>query len=510
MSQLSRSELREATLTGLRWVSIARLASEILVFGAAVVLARLIDPADFGRFAVALIVAALALGLTGEGLGSPLVQREDVRRAHLEVATLMSLLIGVAGTSITFGVGSLPFFGEETGELLRLIAPVFLLNAAAVVPTAMLQRRLDFRRLSLSEVVGLAVGTAATLALALAGLDAPALVLGVLVNRFVTLVILLVWAPPPLPRWRPEAGREIASFGTPAAASSLLGVSLKNVDYAIIAAKLGAAQVGFYYRGWQVGLEYQGKVSRIMQRVALPVYSRSQNLEHMGEVRRRIVRVHAAGLFPLLGGMVVVAPELVPWLFGARWEPAVVPAQLLSLAGMFAVATTGMGPLVLAAGHPRALLAWNAGSLAFTFTSLFIAAGYGLTVTCVVVVVNFAIGLFGVQYLLLDRLIGMRMSNLLRDLAPATVSVTVQLALAYPAARALAALDLPTPVFLALSLAFAAAAYVVCLGVFFSSAWADLLLLARRVLRRTPPQADPEQAVGQAPERPGPPAKALP
>ena len=71
---LPPAELRSTTLRGLRWTVIARPASELILLGSMVVLAHLVSPAEFGRFAVAAIVGDLAL-IPLAGVGAALVQR---------------------------------------------------------------------------------------------------------------------------------------------------------------------------------------------------------------------------------------------------------------------------------------------------------------------------------------------------------------------------------------------------------------------------------------------------
>ena len=80
-NSLSRAELREATLGGLRWVVVARVLGEILTFAGAITLARLIPPAEFGRASVALALVPLAVILTFEGCASALVQRPETTKA---------------------------------------------------------------------------------------------------------------------------------------------------------------------------------------------------------------------------------------------------------------------------------------------------------------------------------------------------------------------------------------------------------------------------------------------
>ena len=484
---LERHELREAALHGVRWMAIARVASEIVLLVSTVVLARLLSPAEFGQAAVAMIAGAFALAITSQSFGAPLVQRKEIEREHVESAFFMSLALGTTLSVITFALAPIlaaPLFGDATAGLVRLASPLFFLAGLSVVPYASLQRELDFRRLSTIEIASRIAGTAASVVFAVAGLGAESLVLGAIVAAVVSTAQVIAAAPLSRPWPHRGASREIVSFGLPAALSGLVRQANRNVDYAILGAQLGAAQVGFYWRAFQFGIEYQTKISSIMLRVAFPVYSRTKNLDDMRLLRSRIVRVHATLLFPLLALLIAGAPVLLPWMLGERWTPAVEPTQILALAGMTAVIMTGLGPLVLALGKPRLLLRWNVISLVPYVIMILLTAPHGIIAVCWGVVAVRTAMVFATHAFLFKPLAGIPVRALWNDAGPAGVSSAALLAVAWPLAHWLAAAGLTPLLLLPIIAAAGAGAYLLVLYTLFQAAWADVMLLASRVLTR--------------------------
>ena len=233
------SELRDAAVSGVRWLAIARVVSDGLQFVAAVALARLISPAEFGNAAVALIFVPLSVILTYEGFGSALVQRKEIDRAHLEAATLISGAAGVVLTIATFLLAPViagPLLSDEIAQLIQLISPVFLVASVGTVSRAKLSRRLDFRTIGLIETVGMVVGAFASVGFAMAGLNAEAIVLGGLVATALASALLILCARPARPRWHRHELASITRFGAPASAAGTLYVAITNVDYAVLAA----------------------------------------------------------------------------------------------------------------------------------------------------------------------------------------------------------------------------------------------------------------------------------
>jgi lipopolysaccharide exporter len=485
---ISRNELKDATFKSLRWATVARIAAESLSLAAGVLLAHLVPPDEFGRVAVTIIVSELALALANQGAGSVLVQRRVLQRSHVEATAMFSLLVGVPLTLMTLLLAPLvttPLFGEQTTQLFRLLSPAFTIAAIGIVPLAMLERELDFRRISMIEIVTVAVGAAASVGLAVIGLEAEAYVLGSLAGLVVWAALLVTLGPAVFPRWRRREMREIAAFGLPAGLASMAMVGYGNVDYLILGARLSPAQVGFYYRAYTLGVQYETKISNIIARLAFPVYSRTENVDHMRLVRSRIVRINAVVIFPMLALFIAVAPELVPWVFGERWEPAVLPAQILAVAGMARMINNGTPALVLAAGRPRTLLVFNVCRLTILAAAVLLAVPYGLIAVCIAVAGFQVVTMLASYGLMLSRLVGVTVRQLAQDLAPALVASGVMLAAAFPLANTLAS-SLPGPATVLLVSALAAPLYLLALRVTSPAAWADLVLLTRRVLPRVP------------------------
>lgn len=484
--EISQEELKRATVAGVRWTTAARIGIEVITFAAAVALARLIPPSGFGEAVVPLILVPLAVILTFEGFGSALVQRRTIEPAHGQAAMLASLLAGALLTSLVILLArplGEPLFGQGPARLLVMISPVFLLAGIGAVPRSLLWRRLDFRRISLIEMLSLAAGSATAVALAAGfGLDAPAIVLGALCGSVVTTVLLLFAAPPPAPLWHRGALREVMAFGAPASGAGLTSVAITNATLAVAAVRLTTAQVGIFWRAFQLGVIYQEKISGIMVRLAFPVYSRTTDLGQLRGFHERATRIHAAVLLPLLSLLIVVAPDLVPWLFGERWAPAVGPVQILCFAGMIAAVLTGYPQIMLAAGKPRALLVFNLALLALYLAVSWVVAPYGITALAFGVVGVHVVLLVTVYGVLFRRVLEIPVRRLVTDLFPALACSLLLLAVAFPAAELLRGTDTPVPLFALAIGALGGIVYLAALRSLFPVVWDDVAELTRRVL----------------------------
>jgi PST family polysaccharide transporter len=482
---LSRGELREAALIGVRWLVVGRLIVEAAAFAGSVIAARLISPAEYGAAAPAAFVLVVGGGLVGGSFGSPLVRAKAVTPRLAGTALTLSIVTGLLGTLAFVGaVRAIDFgFSDRTVLLLEIVAPTLFIYSLGAVSQALIERDLDFRRGSLNDVVAVLPGTVTTVVLAIAGLGGAALAIGYVVQAAFTTGQVLYWRPPPLPRFDRRAARHIIAFGAPTSGSSLLFEAERNVAYALLGSRLPAAQTGFFWRASTLAIDYQTKVSQILLRMMFPLLSRSRDEGDMRAVRGRMVKVHTATLFPLLACLVVIAPTFVPWLYGARWAEAGPAAQILAVAGATAVVGTGTGPLLMAMGRPTALVISNAASLALFVVVVVLAAPHGLLFTCAAISAFRVVQLVVVQYLLVERLCAIPLrETLVRDVVPALAGCVALAVVAVPVQAGLGAAGAPDIVTMAAACGTGLAAYLVALRLVSPATWRDCRTMAGRVV----------------------------
>jgi O-antigen/teichoic acid export membrane protein len=485
---LAPDELRSTALRGLRWTVIARPATELILLGSMVVLAHLISPAEFGRYAVAAIVGDLSL-IPLAGVGAALVQRATVKREDLQAGLALGILTGIGLLALTLLAATVvvaPIFGERTAMLVRLSAPLCLVVSLSTTSSAVLQRRLAFRRLSVLDVTNSSVRASTSIALAVAGLGGVALVLGALAGGLATSALTWIWAPPPFPRLSKGPTRELWRFGFPASITAMSWIGFRNCDYAIVAARRGALQAGLYYRAYTLGVEYQKKVSQVMTSVGFPMLSRTQNGSEMADLRTQMVRVLTLTLFPLLVLLAIVAPVFVPWLFGHAWAPAAVPTQILALGGAATLVIDSVGATLMAAGRPTTLLFYGCAHFAAYALAVFLVAPLGLPAVAVSAALVHSVFLLVAYVLLLRGSIRQGLANLWKDVAPAVVSCAAMGAVAYPVALGLQSAGVPVvPHLIAVSCA-GAIAYFITLRAWFPASLSALIRLASHLLPSRP------------------------
>ncbi len=481
----SGEELRTAAASGLRWSAISRPLIEVVQFISIVVLARLITPADFGRYAIALIFAEVAKLLVAGGIGTALVQRKDLDREHEETGFAMALAGGLTMTGLTLLLGSLvvaPIFGAGTGVLVRIMAPLCLIEALATVPVATLRRRMAFRRLSELEILNSTVRVLVAIGLALIGLGGAALVLGVVAGAVLAAMLACLSAPLPRVRMQRQAARELLDYAVPVALSTISWVGFGSVDYAVIGARLGPLRTGYYFRAYTLAVEYQSKIGLLMNQVGFPVLARTSSNAELAQLYRQMIRMLTIVLFPALVLLAITAPVAVPFLFGPRWAPAIVPAQILALGGASMIIFNAVGTVLMTTGRVRALLGYGWAQFIAYGLAVYLVAPRGITAVAIagaIVHVVFAVLAYALMLRGSDE---HPVRRLWSDIAPATISCLGLVVVALPASRALTAAHLPPVAWLVAVALAGGVPYLIMLRVCFPAIWRAQCSILERIL----------------------------
>ena len=141
--------LESKALRGMPWTIMSYGANKLITVGTTVVLARLLVPADFGLFALALLATNGLSMFNDLGLGGTLVLRQDLdRRAQ---GTVLTVMMATAATLAVLLAAASPLIARAFGEprleeILLALAPLILFGGVNWFHEALLQRELEFRR----------------------------------------------------------------------------------------------------------------------------------------------------------------------------------------------------------------------------------------------------------------------------------------------------------------------------------------------------------------------------
>ncbi|WP_210479311.1 lipopolysaccharide biosynthesis protein [Naasia sp. SYSU D00948] len=320
-----------------------------------VILARLLDPADYGVLAMVLAILGVAEVVRDFGLSSAAIQAPVLLPGQKTNLFWINVAVGLGLTLVVLGL-SWPIAALYDDARLQPVAAAlaftFLLSGSATQFRADLNRNLRFTALTVSDASGQVAGLTLAILTASLGWGYWALVVQQLVAAAVQLTVAAAatrWLP-----GRPIRGvpmKPFLAFGSNLAGVQLLGYVSRNVDSVVIGATLGATALGLYNRAFQLMLLPLNQINAPSTRVALPVLSRLQDDRERFEDFLRVgqtILLNVVG--PVLALCAAQAPAIVDLALGPQWSGAVPIFQILSIAGFFSTAGYAANWVFLAKG----------------------------------------------------------------------------------------------------------------------------------------------------------------
>jgi PST family polysaccharide transporter len=328
-----------------------------------VVLARMLQPADFGLLAMITAVVGVADLVRDFGLTGAVIQVRSLGDRLWSSVLWLSVALGFGLMVLTACAAPLlaVLYHEPRLVLLTLtIAPTLLINGLAMPMQARLQRDLRFRTLAWIDVGSMLSGVVLSIIAAALGWGVWALVVLAGAGQLYRLVVLW-WAVRPS-FGRPRISREVLPLV--ATGGSIFGVQVlnyaaRNADNVIVGQHLGPVALGYYSRAYALFLLPLQQLNGPLGRVALPVLSR---LQDDGERFRRYVRSSLLVIgylsLPTYAIAAAAAGPLIGLLLGSQWAPAAPVFALLAIAGVAQAIGNVQGWLYIALGRAHRQLVY--------------------------------------------------------------------------------------------------------------------------------------------------------
>jgi teichuronic acid exporter len=357
------------------WIGISELMSRVSRLLTAVVLARFLEPVEFGVAAIAMTTYELIRVFTQNGIGAKIVQTDD---ASLETTCntayrlnwIVALVLVLIQCLLAFPVSW--FYDQASlAWMLILLAGVYLLIPLSQVQVFLIQRQNRFKVIALLSGTQVTVDNILTAVFAVAGFGAWAVVIPKLL-----VTPIWVFGIRHFQCWRPSPGaglaqwRDIFHFGKHVLGAEVLKAIRLHADNLIIGRFLGLEALGVYYFARNAGLGISLSLINSFNTAMLAHFC-----EARGNVFLLRAKFHASFqtiamvVSPVILLQCALAPWYVPLVFGEKWIPAIPVLILLCLSAMPRPFGEGASQMMRALNKPDVDFYWS-----LIFTGLFICA----------------------------------------------------------------------------------------------------------------------------------------
>lgn len=317
-----------------------------------IVLARLLAPEEFGMLALMLVFVNIGNVIVQSGLNTALVQDPDVEDDDYSTVFWMSFVISLVLYGVIFF--SAPYIANFYAmpalvDPLRVLGFILLINAYNAVQIGKLTRDLEMKKIFLGTIVASVVSSVLGIGSALAGLGVWALAIQQLSYQFTNVVanaFQVDWHPRLV--FRVGRAKKLFSFGWKLLISGLLNSVSQSLSSLIIGKQFSGYQLGLVSQGEKYPAALGSMLDGVIQPVMLSTIAKVQSdISYARRIMRRALKTSTYLVFPVMGLFAIVAPTLVPLLFGDQWIESVPFFQLFCIAyALLPVHTTNLQTLV--------------------------------------------------------------------------------------------------------------------------------------------------------------------
>jgi len=328
---------------------------------ALIIVARLLQPADFGLFALGMLLFTTIQLCSDFGMVSAVIHSDADRQKVSFQAFYLTISLNVLLIALVwFNREQVAYWlGQPTiVQLIPWILFMVFIEALGLIPGALLNKEMRFGQVSKAMIVSNTVDNVAAVALAFSGYGLWSLVYGKLLSIMVK--VLLIWYAHsswrwlPLQQWEWSISSGLIRYSYKGTLAGIMDFFNSRWDDWLVGTMLGATALGFYDKAYALtNGTIVGMNANILSGVLFPSYIQLRNEPgRLSDAFIKSLRLSALVMAPVALGLLAIAPEVVPLVFGEQWIPMIPTLQIFAIMAWARPMAGTTSPLFRALGRP--------------------------------------------------------------------------------------------------------------------------------------------------------------
>ena len=379
--------LKQKTITGVSWSFVEQVLGRGVNFIIGIILARLLNPTDYGLVGMLGIFIAISQLFIDGGLTSALIRTKNPSDKDFSTVYIINMGLSVVFYFLLFFSAPIiaGFYNQPLLKpLTRAIALVFVIGSVSSIQGTLLTIRVDFKTKTFISLISAFISGLVGILCAYKGLGVWALVAQTLTSAAAISLMTLLFV-----RWIPklvfskESFKRLFSYSSKLLAASVISTVYDNAYPMAIGKLFSASDVGLYSRAVQFPGVANNTVTGALNKVAFPVLSQIQDDdERLLLVYEKYVQLACFVIFPLLMGLCGCARPLVSFLLTEKWLECVPLMQIICFSLLTNCITTINLNLLYVKGRSDLVLKLEIIKKSIAFAILFVSMFFNLTVMC--------------------------------------------------------------------------------------------------------------------------------
>ena len=428
-------ELGSKMRIGALWIYLQGGTSSVIRFAAGIILARILDPSDFGVFYAVTAYTALLLLQTRFGIPSSLIKHKNVTEAQWNAAFWfmqgVALLCVIAIVMLSSWLQG--FYSDDRFTIIMWLMSVTLILApiSAILDTR-LRREMDYKSVSKVQIIVGLLSVVISIICALMGFGPFSFVIAGIISAIVFIILLARRT-----SWRPywpvdhRGLGSIMSYSWRLHLNNSLNMGANKVDNMLVGNLVGISALGIYNRALSSAQMPVTEISGRLYQLFFTSLSRIQDdMKHTIQMYKKVLCAMTNAVFPFLLVFIFAAESFIHVLYGEKWLLAAEPLQILALGAMPKVISITMGALANSQGLVHKVTPVETFNLIFTAAAVWIGSNWGLTGVATGVALKPILIMLILQFMMSRSHLNLRWGILMEGSTPAIVSSVVASAVA--------------------------------------------------------------------------------
>ena len=347
------------TIKNISWNTISTVITQGLQLLSVLVLARYLEPSDFGVFAIIFAIVVFLNMYADAGFSAYLIHKKNIEDAEISAFFYLNLVIGIALTIITYF--SAPFISalfenKELQTLLEHVSIIFTLFSLGLVHKSLIEKALNFKSIAIAEITASLVSTIVAITMGLLGFGVIALIVQLVLLftlRTIAYVILYRhWKPSKSVKW--SSIKEGFDYSKNLIGFLTVNYFARNADQFLIGKYLSTEALGYYSIAYRVMLFPVQRISQVIVRVLFPSFSLiREDKRSFQELYLNTVHWISVITFPTMIFIYFFAEQLVSLFLGEKWSDVAGIIKILAPVGAIQSVVTTVGSVFMAVGNTQ-------------------------------------------------------------------------------------------------------------------------------------------------------------
>ena len=323
------NNIKHKALESIKWNLIAVVVKPIFQILFMIILTRLLNPEDFGLFAIGMIIISFGTMFSDFGFASALVQKKNITENDIRFVFTLQVVLSIIFTILIYSSSTYiaEFFDKKQAEdMIKVLSCIFIIQSLGLTSTSLLKREMNFKPLQLITLISYFIGYLFVgLPLAYFSYGIWSLVFLYMSQVFLkTIMILIIKRHSFKPLFKHSNGRFFLTFGTKTLSNNIVNLTFDSIPNILIGRFFGTENLGFFDRARTLAKMPMDTLTVSFQSILFPLYSRIQNnYKQLKIIYLGGTRLLSLLLFPIFFTVALIPNTVILALFGSKWDASI-------------------------------------------------------------------------------------------------------------------------------------------------------------------------------------------